>query len=587
MSPRPAAEAEPAGGALLSVEHVDVVFGTGGRATHAVRDVSWSVGAGEVVAVVGESGSGKTVTAMSLLGLLPSTAHVGGRALLRGRDLFALDPEELRRVRGGEVAMVFQEPMSALNPVLSIGDQLTEAVRVHSGASRAAARERAVELLTLVRLPDPAGRMRAYPHEMSGGQLQRVVIAMAVANDPALLVADEPTTALDVTVQAEVLQLLRDLTARTGTSVLLITHDMGVVADLADRVVVMRAGRVVEQGPVRRVLRAPQEEYTRELLAAVLDLPAAAAGAAAGAPEEGVLRRGAHVAVTSDPATRSVPEAGAVQDEPVLAVRGLEVVFGGRFGSAGVRAVDGIDLHVARGEVLGLVGESGSGKSTVAGCVSGLVRRTGGTLSVAGVDPESLRGRPLRRLRSRVGVVFQDPLSSLDPRASAADSIAEPLLLHSDLRGAALTARVQELLESVALPVALGQRFPHELSGGQRQRVSIARAIALEPELLLADEPTSALDVSVQARVLDLLAGLRAELGFACLFISHDLAVVGRVADRVAVLHRGRLVEQGPTADVLSSPLHPYTQRLVAAAPVADPDAQRERRLAWQGLARA
>ncbi|WP_166611767.1 dipeptide ABC transporter ATP-binding protein [Kineococcus indalonis] len=569
---------------LLQLQDADVVFGAGPGAVHAVRGVSFSVGAGEVLAVVGESGSGKTVTAMSLLGLLPASARVGGRALLRGQDLYALRGEDLRAVRGAQVAMVFQEPMSALNPVLTIGDQLAEAVRAHARVPRAAARARALQLLGEVRLPDPAGKLRAHPHELSGGQLQRVVIAMALAGGPALLVADEPTTALDVTVQAEVLALLRDLVGRTGASVLLITHDMGVVADLADRVVVMREGRVVETGTVTAVLRSPREEYTRQLLAAVPALPVPVPGAVP-AGEDGPVRRGAQVAARTDPARSSVPDEVPAGADVALAVRGLHVRFGGRLGTRAVHAVAGVDLHVARGEVLGLVGESGSGKSTLAGCVSGLVRRTAGTVEVAGQDPEGLRGARLRELRGRVGVVFQDPASTLDPRATVADSVAEPLLLHSRLRGGALRAEVERLLEAVALPGGYGERFPHELSGGQRQRVAIARAVALGPDLLVADEPTSALDVSVQARVLELLGELRERFGFACLFITHDLAVVSRVAERVAVMHRGRVVEQGPAGDVLARPLHPYTQRLVAAAPVADPDAQRERRAAWRALA--
>ncbi|PRY17182.1 dipeptide ABC transporter ATP-binding protein [Kineococcus rhizosphaerae] len=555
------------GAPLLSVEDLTVTFGAGGSATHAVRGASWQLRRGEVLAVVGESGSGKSVTATSLLGLLPPTAEVGGRAVLDGHgDLLTLGPEALRRLRGGTVSMVFQDPMSALNPVLRIGDQLAEAVRVHSGAGRAAARARALELLRTVALPDPERRLRSYPHELSGGQLQRVVIAMALANEPAVVIADEPTTALDVTVQADVLDLLRELTVRRGTSVLLITHDMGVVADLADRVVVMREGLVVETGPVRDVLRAPQAQYTRDLLAAVPRLPEPELGEAA----EGVSRPGAHPA----------PEGTAVLD-----VRGLSVVYGARWGSPGLRALDGVDLHVAPGEVLGLVGESGSGKSTLAGVVNGLVRPSAGTVRVGGQDPSALRGAALRSLRARVGVVFQNPYSSLDPRAVVADSVAEPLLLHTSLDAAAVRARVAALLDSVALPAGSADRYPHELSGGQRQRVAIARAVALEPDLLIADEPTSALDVSVQARILDLLAELRGRLGFASLFISHDLAVVGQVADRVAVLHRGRLVEQGPAADVLTRPVDPYTRRLVAAAPVTDPDEQQRRRTAWRALA--
>ncbi|WP_394620740.1 ABC transporter ATP-binding protein [Lentzea sp. JNUCC 0626] len=503
--------------ALLSVENVSVDFGTG---SPAVSDVSFALTAGEVLAVVGESGSGKTVTAMSLLGLLPATASVTGRAVLNGRDLYSLSAEELRSVRGNEAGMVFQEPMSALNPVFTVGSQIVEAVRVHRAVSRSAARARAVELLELVGLP--AERFGAYPHEMSGGQLQRVVIAMAVANEPSLLIADEPTTALDVTVQAEILGLLRDLRDRLGVAILLITHDMGVVADLADRVVVMNAGRVVETGPVREVFRAPREEYTRTLLDSVLRLDA-----------------------------RSVPVREV--EAPVLELSGVSVTYG-KF-----RAVSDVSLVIGRGETLGLVGESGSGKSSLAGAVTGLTRYTG-RITVAGTEVATLR----KADRGRIGLVFQDPLSSLNPRATIARSIAQPLVLHTRTRGRELAAKVDELLDAVQLSRELRDRYPHELSGGQRQRVGIARAIALGPDLLIADEPTSALDVTVQARVLELFQSLQRELRFACLFISHDLAVVQHLANRVAVLHRGVVVEEG--TEVFAAPQDPYTQRLLASA---------------------
>ncbi|HEX6345846.1 ABC transporter ATP-binding protein [Umezawaea sp.] len=554
---------------LLRLEDVSVAFDA-----PAASEVSYSLAAGEVLAVVGESGSGKTVTAMSLLGLLPGSATVTGRALLAGRDLFTLSAGELRAVRGGEIGMVFQEPMTALNPVFRVGDQLDEVVRAHGGRTAAQAKQRTGELLSLVGLPSTA--RRKYPHELSGGQSQRVVIAMAVANEPSLLIADEPTTALDVTVQAEILELLRDLRGRLDAAILLITHDMGVVADLADRVVVMHDGRVVEQGPVADVFGAPEHEYTRSLLAAVVSLstPPPSDPPAAVEVSPGVVARGAHVAVTSG--ELSTPDEPG--DDPVLALTGLSVTYG-RF-----RAVDGVGLHVGRGEVLGLVGESGSGKSSIAGAVTGLVGASGGVISLAGQDLARLRGRALKQARGRIGMVFQDPASSLNPRATIARSIASPLLLHGSLRGDALARRVDELLDAVRLSPSLRERYPHELSGGQRQRVGIARAIALDPELLIADEPTSALDVSVQARVLDLFRSLQAELRFACLFISHDLAVVERLADRVAVLYRGRVVETGPAHDVLTEPLHPYTRRLLAAAPVADPVRQRERREAWLAL---
>jgi peptide/nickel transport system ATP-binding protein len=566
---------------LLSVEDVTITFSTGGAP--AALDVSYALAPGEVLAVVGESGAGKTVTAMSLLGLLPANATVTGRALLRGRDLYSLTPAELRAVRGNDIGMVFQEPMSALNPVLTVGAQLVEAIRAHQDVTAAAARRRAVELLGLVRLGEPERRLRSYPHELSGGQLQRVVIAMAIANDPVLLVADEPTTALDVTVQAEILELLRDLRVQLDTAILLITHDMGVVADIADRVVVMRDGQVVEQGDVTTIFTAPREDYTKQLLGAVVSLGHSATHAVEQALQ-GEIRQDSdtHLAAAEHPATASVPDTPAA--EPVLLVADLSVTYRGRFRRISVHAADRVGLHVEPGEILGLVGESGSGKSTVAGAVTGLITPDQGVVRVGGTDIHRAGRREGRLVRRRIGVVFQDPLSSLNPRATVAASIAEPIRLHRTLSGSDVDTRVDELLEMVTLPVHLRDRYPHELSGGQRQRVCIARALALDPDLLVADEPTSALDVSVQARVLDLLRTLQRRHRFACLFISHDLAVIEQLADRVAVMHRGHVVEQGPTAAVLSKPLHPYTQRLLAAAPVADPTEQRRRRAAWREL---
>ena len=573
------------GSALLSVEKVSVTFSTDSGTTVAANEVSYSIGAGEVLAVVGESGSGKTVTAMSLLGLLPPTATVTGEALffngteLGGTNLFELGREQLREIRGEQVGFIFQEPMSALNPVFTVGAQIAEAITVHHRVSSAQARKRAEELLTLVGLPDPARAVRAYPHELSGGQLQRVVIAMAVANEPKLLIADEPTTALDVTVQADILELLRDLRSRLGVGILLITHDMGVVADLADRVVVMHDGKVVEQGTVTQIFANPQQDYTRQLLGSVVSLAGTPTAPPTDAPGE-FVERGAQVAVVGHPATRSVVDSPAA--EPTLRIADVSVVYGGRFRSISVRAVDRVSVHVEPGEVLGLVGESGSGKSTLAASVVGLVTPSSGTIEVSGRNLSALRGKAKRTALGRIGMVFQDPGSSLNPRATVGASIAEPLVLHSHLRGDALNARVRELLDAVSLPTALATRFPHELSGGQRQRIGIARGIALNPDLLIADEPTSALDVSVQARVLELFRTLQTELRFACLFISHDLAVIEEVASRVAVMHRGHIVEQGPTGAVLATPLHPYTHRLITSAPVADPEDQRRRREAWR-----
>ncbi|MFI5586127.1 ABC transporter ATP-binding protein [Amycolatopsis sp. NPDC051758] len=569
------------GAGLLRLHDVAVSFGD----VEAVRGVGYEVRAGEVVAVVGESGSGKTVTAMSLLGLLPPTAKVSGRAELAGRDLYTMAPAELREVRGGEVGMVFQEPMSALNPVFTIGDQLVEAIRTHQDLTAAAARERAIELFGLVGLPAPRQRFRSYPHELSGGQLQRVVIAIAVANEPKLLIADEPTTALDVTVQAEILELLRDLRSRLGTAILLITHDMGVVADLADRVVVMHDGRVVEHGDVGAIFTAPAEDYTRQLLGSVVSLSSAATTGLERALAENVEISPGHVAATEHPAVESVPDVPAVA--PLLRVEDLAVTYRGRFRAHAVRAAEGVSLHVEPGEILGLVGESGSGKSTVARAVTGLLAPTAGAVHIGDADITRVRGRAAKALRRRIGVVFQDPLSSLNPRTTVGESVATPLRLHHAARGSEVDSRVAGLLEAVQLSPSLRSRYPHELSGGQRQRACIARALALRPDLLVADEPTSALDVTIQARILDLLRELRHEFGFACLFISHDLAVIEQLADRVAVMHRGHVVEQGATKEVLTAPAHAYTRRLLSAAPVADPDAQRRRREAWRQLREA
>ncbi|QTR02681.1 ABC transporter ATP-binding protein [Saccharothrix algeriensis] len=520
---------------LLTITDLAVSFGEAGGADEvaAVRGVDLAVAPGEIVALVGESGSGKSVTARAVLGLLPPTARVRGSARQDGRELVGAGEEALRAVRGRSIAMVFQEPATALNPVQSVGRQIAAVLRAHRRLSRADALREAVRLLDLVGVPAPGGGGRHYPHQLSGGQKQRVVIALALANSPRLIIADEPTTALDVTVQAEVLALLRDLRDRLGTAILVITHNMGVVADLADRVVVLRRGRVVEQAPVEDLFARPSRAYTRELLAAV--------------PRLG----------HRDPAPPHTS-----QD----ALRFTDVTL--RYG--GFTAVAEVDLHVGRGEVVGLVGESGSGKSTLGRAAVGLLAPASGAVTVLGGDPRT------RAVRRRVGFVFQDPGGSLDPRMSVRDCVGEPLRVHG--RTDRYRERVAELLDAVRLPADCAARRPRELSGGQRQRVGIARALALGPDLLVADEPTSALDVSVQAAVLDLLTGLQRELGFACLFISHDLAVVDSLAHRVAVLHRGRVVEQGPHHEVLRAPTAEYTRRLVAAVPLPDPVAQRARR---------
>ncbi|MEO3839541.1 ABC transporter ATP-binding protein [Streptomyces sp. B22F1] len=562
---------------VLSVERLSVDFRVAGEWTPAVRDVSFTVGRGEVVALVGESGSGKSVSSMSVLGLVAGSARHRGSIRFHDTELLGLGHEALRGIRGKRIAMIFQEPMTALNPVYTVGRQIAEAIRCHEKVSAAGARARAIELLTKVGIPEPERRVDSYPHQLSGGQRQRAMIAMAISGSPEVIIADEPTTALDVTVQAEILELLRGLRRDLGSAVLIITHDMGVVADIADRVVVMKEGEVVEEAPVGRLFAAPEHEYTRRLLAAV---PKPPPPPATPSPPP----------ATPPPPPATPPLAGVpplAGEDTTLRIRDLEVEYPGRLGRKGFKAVHGVSLTIGKGEVLGLVGESGSGKSTIGRAVVGLSRATGGSVEVCGTDVTGLSGRPLRAFRPTYSMVFQDPGASLNPRWSIGDSIAAPLLVNRRADRAAAHSRVAELLEQVELPAHWASRFPHELSGGQRQRVGIARALALEPELLIADEPTSALDVSVQATVLRLFRELQDRLGFACLFISHDLGVVELLAHEVAVLQNGRLVEHGPAREVLANPRTEYTKRLVAAAPVPDPEQQAERRRLWREMAAA
>lgn len=548
---------------VLDIRDLEVTFSTDHGPITAVDGVSLTVEPGRVLAVVGESGSGKSVTARAVLGLLAETATASGAVVLAARDgsgasdVTALSPERLRAVRGRDVAMVFQEPSTALNPVFTIGWQIAEGLRAHEKLSRKQARTRAIDILRKVGIPDPESRVDSYPHQLSGGQKQRVVIAMALALGPGLIVADEPTTALDVTVQAEILDLLRDLRDEFGTAILLITHNMGVVADLADDVAVMYQGKVVEQAPVAELFAHPREAYTRNLLAAV--------------PKLGERRVQA--------VDRAEKRASEAQRAPLVVARGLEIQYPGRFGKPGFRAVNGVDFEIGAGEVFGLVGESGSGKSTIGRAIAGLTPVTGGSLEVLGHEMLGYRERDFRATRRDIGFVFQDPASSFNPLLTIAECVAEPLVVQGLAKDArAARQRVDELLEAVQLPRSYGDRYPHELSGGQRQRASLARGLILDPKLLIADEPTSALDVSVQARVLDLFVELQAELGFSSLFITHDLAVVDALADRLGVLYRGELVETGTCAEVLGNPREAYTQRLLASLPVPDPREQAERR---------
>jgi peptide/nickel transport system ATP-binding protein len=561
---------------VLSIRDLNVTFTTDAGEVPAVRGIDLEVRRGRVVALVGESGSGKSVTSLSVLGLLPSTARITGSVALADggtlRDVVTAAEDQLVDLRGRVASMVFQEPMTALNPTMTLGDQIAEAVLNHERVPRAVARERAVGLLRSVGIPDPERRARQYPHELSGGQRQRVVIAIALACEPRLIVADEPTTALDVTVQAEILDLLRELVAERDTALLLVTHNMGVVADIADEVAVMSGGRIVEHGLVEQVLLDPAHEYTRTLLDAVPAAPPASA-----ATRGPSLSRPVLTGSTNDPEFSTGSASGR---EVVLDLRGVSLDY--RVQGRHVRAVESLDLTVRAGEMLGLVGESGSGKSTAGRACLGLLAPSEGEVLLLGASVARARGRARRRLLADVGVVFQDPGGSLDPRRLVGESIAEPLAIHGrDGRRLSATerrARVRELLDAVRLPAGAERRYPHEFSGGQRQRIGLARALALRPRLVVADEPTSALDVSVQAEVLQVLRDLHAELGFGCLFISHDLGVVHELTDRVAVLRSGRLVESGPTAEVFSAPRELYTAELLASVPTPDPGAQRERR---------
>ena len=589
---------KPAPGTVLCLREFGVTFpAQGGEDVVASQQINLDLIKGQVLALVGESGSGKSVTAMGALGLLSANALVSGSAVLdccrQNQELVGAAREILDQVRGEHVGVIFQEPTTALDPLFTIGDQIAEAIAIHGegkGKRTTARQRRAVrtQVLNALSRAGLGGDQReteriadSYPHQLSGGQLQRACIALATANHPSVLIADEPTTALDVTVQAEILDLLRQL-ASEGVAVLLITHDMGVVADVADAVAVMRHGRIIERGDVRTIFASPSHDYTRQLLAAVPRLNSLRGGAGSGA-DAGADVSGAGLAKVAavnsdDAASEGDGVASRVGDsaQPLVHIENLDVVY--RNGRRQVHAVRGVSFDIARGQVLGLVGESGSGKSTIAGTLTGLVPIHSGSVQVDGLEVAGASGRKLRGVRSQTGIVFQNPASSLNPRRSVGASIGQPLQLHTNLTNAQRRQRVNELLEAVRLPASMAQRYPHEMSGGQRQRVAIARALALQPQLLIADEPTSALDVSVQAVVLELLASLQHELGFACLFVSHDLAVVEQVASQVVVLRQGQVVEAGKTTKVLSAPSDPYTQALVAAVPVPDPIIQAQRR---------
>ncbi|HEU5355625.1 MAG TPA: ABC transporter ATP-binding protein [Actinocrinis sp.] len=622
-----------AGDAVLEVRDLSVLFPSESGTVEAVRGVDYRLRRGEVLGIVGESGSGKSVSAMAVLGLLPDTAKVEGSIRLEGRELLGLDDDEMSKIRGRQMAMVFQDPLSALTPVYSIGTQIVEALQIHTEISKEAARARAVELLDMVGIPDPRRRVDAFPHEFSGGMRQRAMIAMAIANDPEVIIADEPTTALDVTIQAQILDVLKVAKEATGAAIVMITHDLGVVAGFADRVMVMYAGKPVETGTVDELYYTPRMPYTIGLLGSIPRVdegvkhalvpiegnppslvnlptgcpfrprcPVAVAACATVEPElvpaagdnhpsachrrselaAGTLSRAEVFPVPqiSEPPSARLPRE---QRPAVLELDGVHrhfpltvgAVFKRRIGT--VRAVDGISFDIRSGETLGLVGESGCGKTTTLLEILSLADPSEGTIAVFGKRTGGLRGSERKALRKDIQVVFQDPMAALDPRLPVFDIIAEPLRAHGWSREK-IGPRVNELLRLVGLEVGHASRFPAEFSGGQRQRIGIARSLALDPKVVVLDEPVSALDVSIQAGVINLLDELKARLDLSYLFVAHDLSVVRHVADRIAVMYLGRIVEIGDNASVFERPSHPYTQALLSAIPIPDPHKERERR---------
>jgi glutathione transport system ATP-binding protein len=576
---------------LLEVEDLRVHFPIEDGVVKAVDGVSWHIARGETVALVGESGSGKSVSAMALLRLTDMAGGeiVSGAIRFRRRtgaciDLVREKPQALRQIRGNDISMIFQEPMTSLNPVARIGRQIAEAIILHQHKSKKEARAQALEMLKLVRLPEPLRQLDQYPHQLSGGMRQRAMIAMALACRPALLIADEPTTALDVTIQAQILDLIKLLQQEIGMSVLFITHDMAVVAEVADRVVVMLAGRKVEDGPVEEIFNRPQQPYTRALLDAVPRLgsmkgqrrpqkfPNVDAARAEGQEVAEPAGRGAQ--------TIEVPDTVRAAEPPILAVQGLTTRFelgGGLFGRprATIHAVENVSFELMAGETLALVGESGCGKSTTGRSILKLIEPTRGSIRFKGEEISHRERNTMGRLRRQMQMIFQDPFASLNPRMTAGWLIGEPLKIHKIASGSEAKDRVADLLRHVGLEPQHASRYPHEFSGGQRQRICIARALALNPDLIVADEAVSALDVSIQASIINLMMDLQVEFGLSYLFISHDLAVVERIAHRVAVMYLGEIVEQGPRQAIFEDPRHPYTKKLLTAVPIADPTRRR------------
>ncbi|KQX31767.1 ABC transporter ATP-binding protein [Ensifer sp. ENS07] len=563
---------------VLSVENLTTSFLVDGAWKPVVRDISFTVAPGETVAIVGESGSGKSVTSLSIMRLLQKeTSRVEGRVMMGGRNILDLPESEMRRVRGNDVAMIFQEPMTSLNPLFTIGDQISEALLCHRPMSKADARAETIRLLEKVRIPSAASRFDEYPHRFSGGMRQRVMIAMALASRPKLLIADEPTTALDVTIQGQILDLIKVLQEEEGTSVLFITHDMGVVAEIADRTVVMFRGDAVETGNTEDIFLRAKHPYTRALLSAVPML-----GSMKG--ESQPMRFPVIDAATGLPsATAEATDTVQAGRKPILEVKNLVKRFDIHAGLLGklkgrVHAIENVSFSLQPGETLSLVGESGCGKSTTGRAIMRLIEPESGSVALDGQDVLKMDRRQLREMRRTMQMIFQDPFASLNPRMTVGAAIAEPYLEHK--LGTARQARekVADLLERVGLQADMAARYPHEFSGGQRQRVCIARALALDPKLIVADESVSALDVSIKAQVINLLLDLQASLGLAYLFISHDMAVVERVSHRVAVMHLGEIVEIGSRAQVFENPQHPYTKKLMAAVPIADPTRRHARR---------
>jgi len=548
---------------VLSIENLTTSFKTPDGWRAVIRDISLHVDAGETVAIVGESGSGKSVTALSTMRLLPAgKARCEGRILLQGKDLLQASEAEMRSVRGGSIGMIFQEPMTSLNPVFTIGNQLAEALVLHQNLSWSAAEAEALRMMERVRIPAAKTRLYEYPHKFSGGMRQRVMIAMALACRPKLLIADEPTTALDVTIQAEILHLIRELQREENMGVLMITHDMGVVAEVADRAVVMFRGDMVETGRTQDIFAAPAQVYTKSLLASI---PRLGTMGEAKAP-----KRFPEVdAETGEAIDGREAKAVPAEAAPILQVSDLAIRFDLPTGR--VHAVEGVSFDLRPGETLSLVGESGCGKSTTGRAIIRLNNPTAGVIKVEGRDVLQAGGRDMRAVRRTAQMIFQDPFASLNPRITIGSAIAEPMLAHGLMGKREAKARVVELLDQVGLSAAMAERFPHEFSGGQRQRVSIARALALDPKLIVADEAVSALDVSVKAQVCNLLLDLQEKRGLSYLFISHDMAVVERMSHRVTVMYLGEIVEIGPRAAIFDNPQHPYTQRLIAAVPIPDP----------------